>query len=129
MPRLPKKKNYKPRAKRHDPGREFYFTTGWRETAKRYRINNPLCEECRRQGRLEEAVVTDHIIPIKQGGAIWDERNYQALCRIHDQMKRGKESHNIIEQYKMTESGKIPIRKIIKDDAGCPDGPGVGPDG
>ena len=35
------------------------------------------CERCRRPGRLE----VHHVIPIVDGGAPFDERNLQALCR------------------------------------------------
>jgi 5-methylcytosine-specific restriction protein A len=43
----------------------------------------PLCVECKRQGRVTEATQRDHIIPLAEGGPD-DETNEQALCeRCH----------------------------------------------
>jgi 5-methylcytosine-specific restriction protein A len=39
----------------------------------------PLCEECKRQGRVTAATQRDHIVPLAEGGAD-DETNEQALC-------------------------------------------------
>lgn len=56
------------------------------------------------------AKILDHIIPIEQGGAIWDRRNWQKLCDPHHNKKRGKEAHGIIEEWVDTPHGKIPKR-------------------
>lgn len=40
----------------------------------------PLCAECRRQGRLREAVALDHVVALVNGGTN-DEANLQGLCR------------------------------------------------
>lgn len=45
--------------------RRAFNRAGWR------------CQICGRHGRLE----ADHIRPIRQGGAMWDLGNLQAVCR------------------------------------------------
>ena len=35
------------------------------------------CRKCGRAGRLE----VDHVVPLKRGGAPWEEDNLQALCK------------------------------------------------
>ena len=47
---------------------------------------HPLCEECRKDGRLTPATVVDHIIPHRGDSKLfWDEHNWQPLCKdCHD---------------------------------------------
>ena len=60
-----------------------------------YRIRNahldahPLCVQCEQQGRVEVAVVVDHIIPLADGGpeSRDPEHNRQALCKAHHDAK------------------------------------------
>jgi 5-methylcytosine-specific restriction enzyme A len=33
------------------------------------------------------AVEVDHVIPVALGGAMWDEANWQSLCRTHHSAK------------------------------------------
>ena len=40
----------------------------------------PLCRECRRQGRTTPAAEIDHIVPLASGGGDQDD-NLQPLCR------------------------------------------------
>jgi 5-methylcytosine-specific restriction protein A len=50
----------------------------------------PLCVECKRQGRISEATQRDHIIPLAEGGPD-DETNEQALCdACHEEKSRGE---------------------------------------
>ena len=58
----------------------FYCSKEWRQKRLEFLTQNPLCQECRRRGRLVKAVAVDHIVPIKQGGALLDDGNLQALC-------------------------------------------------
>ena len=44
---------------------------------------------------VERAGVTDHIVPISEGGAMWDERNHMAMCQFHHNQKRGHEAHGL----------------------------------
>jgi 5-methylcytosine-specific restriction protein A len=47
---------------------------------------HPLCEECRRKGKIRAAEVVDHIVPHKGNMRLfWDRSNWQALCKgCHD---------------------------------------------
>ena len=40
----------------------------------------PLCQECKRKGRVTVATIADHIVPLSKGGKT-ERSNYQALCR------------------------------------------------
>jgi 5-methylcytosine-specific restriction endonuclease McrA len=57
------------------------------------------CEVCYHDETMssvvERAGVTDHIVPISEGGAMWDERNHMAMCQFHHNQKRGHESHGL----------------------------------
>ena len=53
----------------------------WQEARKAYLAKHPLCEECRRQGKLTKATVVDHIKPHKGDMKLfWDSKNWQSLC-------------------------------------------------
>lgn len=62
--------------------------------------NEPLCRECAKNGRVTEAVVPDHIIPIAFGGTD-SEDNIQCLCAdchaiksaIEDSAHNGASNH------------------------------------
>lgn len=56
--------------------REFYSSYAWRKKRSEFLIEHPICECCRRK----RATLVDHIIPIKQGGALLEDSNLQALC-------------------------------------------------
>ncbi len=44
-----------------------------------------LCRLCDNQGEIREATLLDHIVPIRDGGAVLDPDNLQPLCRwCHD---------------------------------------------
>lgn len=58
----------------------FYKSAAWRRCRAAYLRVNPMCVECRRRGALVAAVVVDHVVPIKDGGARFDWNNLQALC-------------------------------------------------
>jgi 5-methylcytosine-specific restriction enzyme A len=58
------------------------YTSRWRRAAKKFLQLNPLCEECRRQGRLVAAEEVDHIKPHRGDHQLfWDSDNWQALCK------------------------------------------------
>jgi len=67
--------------------------TGRRLQAMREALfkRDPLCAECRRQGRVTPATQRDHIIPLSEGGAD-DETNEQGLCEPCHEVKSAAES-------------------------------------
>ena len=65
--------------------RRPYDSRRWRAVRKRHLRAEPLCRVCKMRGELTLAVEVDHIVPIKQGGAMWSTSNHQSLCRrCHD---------------------------------------------
>lgn len=79
--------------RRKEDDQKFYNSRPWRRTSKRYRIQNPLCAECERNGLVTSADCVDHIRPIQQGGAKWNWDNLQSLCHSCHAKKSGKEAH------------------------------------
>lgn len=58
----------------------FYSSGPWRKLRAAKLERDPLCEECKRNGRLRPASMVDHIVPIRFGGAPLDLANLQSLC-------------------------------------------------
>ena len=58
----------------------------WRQVRKAYLNKHPLCVRCLAQGKFVTATVVDHIIPHRGNpDLLWNEANYQALCKpCHD---------------------------------------------
>jgi 5-methylcytosine-specific restriction enzyme A len=56
----------------------------WRRRRDGYLRAYPICavEGCRHL-----AVVVDHIVPLAEGGELWDMSNWQGLCPAHHQVK------------------------------------------
>lgn len=58
----------------------FYQSDEWRQVKRQHLEKEPLCRECKKNGKLMRATMVDHIIPIKQGGPPLDDGNLQSLC-------------------------------------------------
>lgn len=58
------------------PRNPFYATKEWKELRARFIAEHPRCAMCG-----AKAEIVDHIVPIKDGGPMLDERNLQSLCR------------------------------------------------
>lgn len=81
--RLAKNKDYN-RLKRR--GQEFYNSRAWKKLRDLFIRQNPLCKNCRGNGKTVEANVVDHVIPIEAGGACLNWDNLQSLCHLcHNQ--------------------------------------------
>jgi 5-methylcytosine-specific restriction enzyme A len=64
----------------------------WRKARIAYLIAHPLCVECSAEGRVEQAVVVDHIIPHKGNRELfWNKNNWQSSCIRHHNIKTAKE--------------------------------------
>jgi 5-methylcytosine-specific restriction protein A len=62
------------------------YNSRWQKARDRYLKAHPLCVQCRKEGRLVEATVVDHITPHRGDRKLfWDESNWQSLCKpCHD---------------------------------------------
>ena len=102
MPNAPKKINrpwvVKGSKKRLQDDSKFYNSWKWRKFRKSYLERNPVCVMCEADGIVTPAQVVDHIIPMRAGGAAFDEKNLQSLCRHHHDIKSGKDRHGIGKQ-------------------------------
>lgn len=97
MPTLPKgrSRSWIPKAKlqnRQHDNSNFYHSKGWRMTRKFYIKDNPLCEQCTRDGRTTGGQMVDHIKPISIGGDRLHQSNLQTLCNSCHNKKNAKES-------------------------------------
>lgn len=89
-----KKSSEKPFQGRTIPNREIYSSHQWRKLSEAIRQKEPLCRQCKKEGIRTAAKVVDHITPINQGGAAYDESNLQPLCSTCHQRKSGSERHS-----------------------------------
>ena len=73
-----------------------YNTSRWRKFRAVFLFNNPFCVFIMDDGKPCNAWsnTADHIVPISQGGAIWDEGNLQSLCQSHHSLKTINENRN-----------------------------------
>jgi 5-methylcytosine-specific restriction protein A len=65
---------------RRDPESAKRYGTTWRKIRNRYVAAHPLCEMCKREGRLTPAQEVHHVSPLSEKGT-HDESNLMALCK------------------------------------------------
>ena len=70
---------------------QFYQSTPWRKLRKMKLDQDPVCEICRKQGKLTPAQMVDHIVPINKGGAPLDLDNLQSLCNACHAVKSARD--------------------------------------
>ena len=94
---------------------KFYDSKAWRKLSKAIREATPLCEVSTHFDELRRTEVTDHIIPVEQGGAKLDERNLTAMSHHYHNRKRYVESTgqllNLIPWTTNDDGDKIPFNK------------------
>lgn len=68
------------------------YTSTWADYSKRFRQAHPVCGErsdgtydvihsrCQQLGLTVPAECVDHVIPLSQGGSMWDAANHLSLC-------------------------------------------------
>lgn len=66
------------------------YSSRWQKARKRFLEKHPFCAECESAGKLTLAAVVDHIKPHRRERALlWDENNWQPLCKkCHDRKTR-----------------------------------------
>ena len=73
-------------AQRASPSARGY-DYAWLVYSRKYLKEHPTCEKC---GRT--SVLTDHIVPMIQGGDKWWSGNHQALCKRCHNLKTAQET-------------------------------------
>lgn len=73
-------------AVRHDESRgnsaARLYDRRWRKRRRVKLLKDPLCEECKREGRLTLATDVDHVIPHRGDRRLFDDDdNLQSLCK------------------------------------------------
>ena len=66
------------------------YDARWRKARTAFLQRNPLCNECMKRGKITPATVVDHIIPHRgDRKLLWDESNWQPLCKCCHDRKTG----------------------------------------
>lgn len=81
--------NKKPAFEMGKKNTAFYNSVKWRKLSILFKQANPLCinyDTC--AGPTE---YTDHIVPINEGGAMYEPTNLQPLCRKCNAAKTGRQ--------------------------------------
>ena len=63
-----------------DPTQRIYPSSYWRQVRAQHLASEPLCRTCKAEGRLTAADTVDHVIPVKDGGSVYDDDNLRSLC-------------------------------------------------
>ena len=77
----------------------FYNSAAWRRTSLACRIDAPLCPVCLLNGKHAPTTVTDHLVPIKFGGARLNPANLMALCSECHNNKSAREQRSPLLPY------------------------------
>lgn len=70
---------------------DFYLSPEWRRFRDWFISKYPLCKKCSAYGFITPAKIVDHIVELKDGGALFDESNTQSLCHACHNRKSAKE--------------------------------------
>ena len=69
-----------------DPASKRRYGRAWKRIRDRYIAAHPLCEQCKRAGKITPAEEVHHILPLSKGGT-HVESNLMALCkRCHSEI-------------------------------------------
>lgn len=78
---------------------EPYHSSRWTKLARAWKVEHPLCEECKRKGIIKAAEVVDHIVPWPICEDFFDRSNLQSLCEDCNREK-GYKDRPVIERWK-----------------------------
>lgn len=66
------------------------YGSQWQTARSRFLKQNPLCVQCRIDGKLTPATVVDHVVPHRGDKTLfWDQSNWQPLCATCHNKKTG----------------------------------------
>lgn len=84
----------KPFERRKRGNQEVYQGKRWKAVRQLVLSRDEFCcVECMKNGFVVAASVVDHILPINEGGAIYEMSNLQSLCSTCHNSKSGGEAH------------------------------------
>jgi 5-methylcytosine-specific restriction endonuclease McrA len=67
----------------------FYHRLAWKKVRALQLQLEPLCRECRKNGKLVVANVVDHVTPRTEGGSDYDLNNLRSVCTsCHNRITR-----------------------------------------
>lgn len=76
------------------------YTSKWRRLSKAYLRKHPMCVRCMAEGRFVPATVVDHRIPHRGDETLmWNQDNWQALCKPCHDKKTWTEDKNPVYTY------------------------------
>ena len=76
----------------------IYQSKAWKQDRAHFLQSNPFCKMCLElENKHTQATVCDHIIPVTQGGSMWDWSNRQGLCKRHNAIKTALDNPNNYE--------------------------------
>jgi len=78
--RCPKHRTWERAPDTRPSSRQRGYTAAWGRLRNRYLTEHPVCE-ARYKCNGEPAAEVDHLLPILQGGEIYDAGNLQAICK------------------------------------------------
>lgn len=84
------------------------YTWRWQKARNTFLRENPLCVECRSEGRVTEAQVVDHIVPHRGDQKLfWDRANWQSLCKLHHDSDKQRLEKSGQTRTKFTDDGRV----------------------
>ena len=93
------------------------YNSRWQKARVRYLHSHPLCVECKKQGKLTQATVVDHIVPHRGDQKLfWNESNWQPLCNPCHDKKTWNEDNN--PTYKFQQVEAVILLQGCKSDRG-----------
>ena len=111
---LPKRNFRRKQKRKKGSNQAFYKSAQWKKVRKAYLSQFPICQVAEYCGDIVPGKVIDHIIPITQGGAKFDPRNFCTMSkRIHD-IKSALEQNleGVLVDYTTNQDGDfIPVDK------------------
>lgn len=89
------------RYEKHDrtPEMKKRYGRAWKKIRDRHMAEYPLCEMCKKQGRLARAEEVHHIKPLSMGGTN-DDGNLMSLCKVCHSEITAKEGGRWISKHK-----------------------------
>ncbi|MBO3702953.1 MAG: HNH endonuclease [Candidatus Accumulibacter sp.] len=78
--------------RRFDTELGCYQSAKWRAVRAALLRAHPVCQLCAARGLLVPAKVVDHVLPIKDGGARYDESNLERICTSCHNAKTARET-------------------------------------